>query len=113
MPTLLERANAAAEPDFVRRVTAAMLTVAEEVAVEDRNAADNDARRRLMQQVFQQPGLHAGTMAQRVVLIDTFGLEPGDPAANDPANDTAPGDGALIYVVRDYWTDLALSLNLR
>ena len=113
MPTLLERANAAADPDFVARVASAMLTVAQEVAVEDRNEPDNDARRRLMQQVFQSPGLHAPTMAQRVVLIDTFGTSPGDPAANDPANDSTAGDGALIYVVRDYWTDLALALGLQ
>jgi hypothetical protein len=113
MPTLLERANAAVEPDFVSRVTSAMLTVAEEVNEEDHNEPENDARRRLMQQVFQSPGLHAPTMAQRVVLIDTFGSAPGDPAANDPANDSEAGDGALIYVVRTLWTDLALALGLQ
>jgi hypothetical protein len=109
----LERANAAHEPDFMARVASAMLTVAQEVMDEDRNTADSDARRRLAQQVFTAPSSLAGTMAQRVVLIDTFGTNPGDAEANDPANDTEKGDGALVYVVRDYWTDLALALNLR
>lgn len=111
MPTLLERATAAQQPDFIMRVASGMLEVAEEVLAEDRNAADNDARRRLGQSVLQNPGGHASTMAQRVVLIDTYGNSPGDPTANDPANDSDAGDAALLYVIREYWTDLAHALN--
>lgn len=113
MPTLLERATAAQEPDFVKRVASGMLEVAEEVMAEDHNADDNDARRRLGQMVFQNPSGYAATMAQRVVLVETFGSTPDDPEANDPANDSAAGDEALLYVIRNYWTDLAFALGLR
>ena len=105
--TLLDRADIAAAPNFVKRVQEGSIQVAGEVLEEDPETTNHDQRVKLAHQVLATPTLWPATMAQRIVLNENVG-DTNNPNRADA--ETEEGDGALLYVLRQIWNDYAATL---
>lgn len=112
MPTLRQRGNEAKDPDLLLRVQAGCMQVADEVMAETpATPTETDLkRRRLAKLILGNPAALAVPMAQRISAHENFGSDPGNPTGNDPATDSDSGDGALLYIMREFWNEYAENL---
>ena len=100
---LLELADIAVAPNFVKRVALALVKVAAEVLDEDPATTEHDRRIVLAHSLLLNPYGMAPTFANQIVLNENIGsTTPGSMGADQ---ENAEGDGALEYIVRDIYND--------
>lgn len=102
MATLLEKADIAEDPTFIRRVRQAMTAAAGMVASESDQTPNHADRAELANAILALPNEWAKVFAIGVANNPNTGTGNSDPAENSPA-----GDSALEYVMGTLWDGYA------
>lgn len=99
---LLERADIAQAPNFIKRCGQGLIQVAAEVIDEDPETTDHGRRANLAHSILMNPLGLAPIVAQQVVLNENIGNTEAPVGADQ---ETADGDGALLYILRQIYND--------
>lgn len=102
MPTLHERFDAAQVQSFFPRIRAALAVVASQVVAEDPETPNHTNRLGYARDVYRNPDAHIAYWMFGVTGGSTFGT-----GTDDPAEDSAEGDTALIDCMTALWDGYA------